>query len=103
MMGDGEAYAMEEVSIGNAFKCKYHETQFTVAETNRSLFFSCDKQFKGRQYWVGDTSKTQLFISFCSVILSALAFVFMVVIRVVQFRMSSLHSRQGEMTEDHGS
>lgn len=51
-MGDGLAYTMAEVLIWNAFNCKY-ETQFIVAETD-SLFFSYDKHFKGRQYWVGD-------------------------------------------------
>lgn len=33
-----EAYTMEEVSIENAFNRKYHEPQFTVAETNKFIF-----------------------------------------------------------------
>lgn len=33
-----EAYTMEQVSIENAFNRKYHETQFTLAETDKFIF-----------------------------------------------------------------
>lgn len=48
---------MEGMSVGNAFNSKQRETQLTVAETNRSSFFSCDEQFKGRQSETDDIIK----------------------------------------------
>ena len=67
------------------------------------LFYHVIRSSKAGNLGQTISTKIQLFISSCSMVVSTLAFVFLVLRWLVQLYMPSLHSRQGLKTEDHGS